>query len=287
MIVAGEPGAMSLSPGSNRSTANRTGASGSTGGAPSGSRRARGSRAAARALDAAASAVRDRGRRRRAAGRARRRARRRPPWPSRRRAGRVWLNATDAAPAVAGASSTVEPSGRVTTIDVAPAGIGRVTGSPGREGRRRRRRAAEQLAGEVRDEQREGHLERQVGVPWQEREDARRAGPSVSPTYSRGAPAGPGMTVRAHVGVSSFVARPMWTRREVDELEDRLVRGQRPDARVRQRAGRPRRASLVAGGAISSTADAAARASAGCPRTRSGPSATRRCASPWPGTRPA
>ena len=68
---------------------------------------------------------------------------------------------------------------------VAPAGIGSVTGVAGRDRLGRRGRAAEQLAGQVGEQDREGDLERQVGAARLEGEDRGRQAGAVAGVQQR------------------------------------------------------------------------------------------------------
>ena len=110
---------------------------------------------------------------------------------------------------VPGTSSTTLPSGRVTVRPVAPAGIARVTGVPGW--------TASVGAVEPPSSSPVRFASRIGNATCSGRSDRRGSkartavgSPSRDPTYSSGAPDGPGMTVRAQSGTVSFAADAMW-----------------------------------------------------------------------------
>ena len=97
-----------------------------------------------------------------------------------------------------GTSSVTVPSGWVTVRLVAPAGMTSWTGVPGLDRLGRGGGAAQQLAGQVGEQDREGDLERQVGLARLEGQDGRRqAGP------------GPGVQQRRALGPGDDGPRPV------------------------------------------------------------------------------
>ena len=121
----------------------------------------------------------------------------------------------------------------------------------------RRRRAAEQLAGQVGEQDREGDLEGQVGAARLEGQDR-----------GRQAVADAGVQQRRAARARDDRARPVgqWSaaglgdvgRRQVDVAQDRLVGIERADARVRRACRPPRRARSCAAGRWPGSASAAA-----------------------------
>ena len=113
-------------------------------------------------------------------------------------------------PAAALAMSSVSvPSGRVTVTPVAPAGTVRLTGDPG---------AMAPVGAADPPSSSPVRFDRRIGnATWSGRSERRGSNASTAvgsparmPVYSSGAPFGPGMTVRAHVGVVRRCACEMW-----------------------------------------------------------------------------
>ena len=137
---------------------------------------------------------------------------------------------------VAGRASTVVPSGRVIRSPEAPLGRGRLTGVPGPDRGLRPGAPAEELPGQVRDEQREGHLEGQVRAA---RLKGEHGGGDPGPhagvqqrraTRSRDDRAGP--VRQGHPACLGDVDR-----RQVDVAQERLIGIGRADARLAETAG--------------------------------------------------
>ena len=161
----------------------------------------------------------------------------------------VPANVTAAPAAGAGHERCCGPSGAVTVRPMAPLGMTSSTGARPTASVSRGR--AKQLARQICQQDRERHLEREVGSPWLESEDrARQAVPEARVEQRRAAR--PGDDRARPIGRRQARRLGDVRGRQVDEAQDRLVGVEGPDAGiVSLPATCPR--SLVRGGAIART----------------------------------